>query len=81
MNPIVLSFLPDGEVRTVYTDEVPLASLGHMDVRRASDVEFNGESGLWEVRWAGSSEVVFTNASRAVCISWEVSQLNERLTA
>lgn len=81
MNPIILSFDADGSAQCVHTDALPLEALGRMTVRRASTVEFNPGTQMWEVRWEGSDTVVFSHASRGECIRWEVEQLNERLMA
>lgn len=70
---------PSGTVRAVYSDKLPLASLGTMVVTRASNVEFNAAAQQWEVRWAGEEALAFTHPSRDECIRWEVAELNERL--
>jgi hypothetical protein len=37
--------------------------------------------GPWQVTWANApARVVFSHPSRRVCIQWEITQLNERLS-
>ena len=76
----VLTIGNDGSVECLWTEAIPLESLGTLNVKRASNVEFNETSQLWEVKLATSPDVVaFENASRAVCIAWEVETINAQL--
>lgn len=78
----VISIESDGTATCLWTEEINLAEIGSLDVRRASNVEFNPESQMWEVRLADNPEhVAFTAPSRAACIAWEVETLNARLAA
>ena len=70
-----LTFRPDGSAVCLHTDLLPLADLGTLTVERNSEVEFNHGTQLWEVRRPGRAEVLFTHASRSVCIEWEVTHL------
>lgn len=47
-----LRITPDGRVRGLWTDDVRLAELGTMHVRRASHVEFDDRHQSWYVREA-----------------------------
>lgn len=76
---MILIIQPDGVTRCVHTDKIPLREIGTIKTRRASNVEFNETDQRWEVRWAGSEEVVFSHPSRLVCLSWEVEQLEKNL--
>ncbi|MEI8289555.1 MAG: hypothetical protein WCH99_08770 [Verrucomicrobiota bacterium] len=76
----VLSIAPDGSVECLWTEAIPLESLGTLTVKRASNVEFNEASQEWEVILATAPDVVaFSHKSRAACIAWEVETINERL--
>jgi hypothetical protein len=75
----VMNFALDGTVECLHTEALPLHELGAMTIRRASTVEFNEATQLWEVRWPDSDAVVFSDVSRAECIRWEVETINRRL--
>ena len=47
-----LRITPDGRIRGLWTDDVRLAELGTMHVRRASHVEFDDRQQCWCVREA-----------------------------
>lgn len=71
---------PNGDITCLWTDALPLAEFGTLDVQRASHVEFNPIAQLWEVRLAESPEqVVFADQSRERCLSWEHDFFNQRL--
>lgn len=77
----VMNIAPDGTMECLHTEALPLHEFGAMTIRRASTVEFNESTQLWEVRWPGSDAVVFSHTSRAECIRWEVAEINRRLEA
>lgn len=78
----LLVFTDEGEVTCLWTDAIPLQELGKCEVTRASTVEFNGETGEWDVRWAGDeSKVVYSNPDRGACIAWEHREFNLKLAA
>lgn len=81
MKTHVISFDSDGSARCVYTDDLPLAELGRLDIKRASTIEYNAETALWDVRLGTDirGPVVFSDASRARCIEWEVSTIQATL--
>ena len=80
MKPHTIIFTPDGTLHCLWTEAVPLAQLGRLDVRRASTVEFNETKQHWEVRMASSPETVaFSHPSRAVCLDWERETINDQL--
>jgi hypothetical protein len=76
--------LPNGDLRTVASRaeemRLDLRQLGRVENRRASTVEWNETSQLWEVRWAGApGAVVYSHPRRAACLAWEVRQLEKRI--
>lgn len=85
MKTHVMSFSPDGTVRTLWTDALPLATLGPVKVERASQIEFNNSTRRWEVRFAdtcavdGYGPVVYSSYSRHECVNWEVRTITEKL--
>ena len=75
----ILTFHPDGNITTLWTEAIPLQELGGLTVNRASTIEFNPESQQWEVRFSNSMAVVFSHPSRATCLAWEVEQLQGKV--
>lgn len=77
---IIISIDSSGNMECLYTEAIPLESLGTLNVKRASNVEFNEVNQLWEVKLATAPDVVaFAHASRATCIAWEVETINAQL--
>ena len=76
----VIDIAPDGTARCLWNENLPLDSLGRLEVERASTVEFNPVSQEWEVRLASNpGRVAFAHKSRAACIAWEVETFNQKL--
>ena len=75
MNP-VLTFDPDGVVRCLHTDAIPLQSLGTLTVQRATTIEFNTPTQQWEVKDAAGA-ILFVDPSRACCLAWELERFNQ----
>lgn len=71
----VLTFHGDGTGRCLYTEAIPLQTLGTLQVRRASTIEFNQASQQWEVKDT-TGRLLFSSASRAICMAWEHDQFN-----
>lgn len=79
MSELVLVIDPDGTVRSLYTDKIPLRELGKLTVDRASQIEFDHATQTWYVEFPDGRRL--TNfASRDEAIACEVSHLNEELT-
>ena len=78
MSGHVVNFTIDGKFAGLHTDRTDLSALGPMKVKRASWVDFNEDTQLWEVRWEKDSDKpVFSNESREVCLCWERQQLQK----
>lgn len=71
MTAAILTFDTAGGARGLYTDDIPLASLGRLTCRRVSRIEWNEPGQTWEVRPARGNRVLFRAVSRAVCVDWE----------
>ena len=68
----VLEFDENGDVATLYTDEIDLYELGLLgQVRRASQVEFDEASQEWMVR-TPDGEIVHRDRNRDQAIAWEI---------
>jgi len=73
MNTII-SFTPDGTAHCLWTDAISLHELGRLEIRRASNIEFNNITQHWEVRdWKG--KLRFIARSRSTCLEWEQQSL------
>ncbi len=71
-----LFFHSNGFAACLHSEEIPLQQLGALTVRRASQIEFNRDRQVWEVRLvlkdeSISNEVIFSDPSRNQCLHWE----------
>ena len=65
-----------GNIRTLYTDELDLYALGQVhNVRRASHLEFDEKNQEWEVVQASTGKVVHRDKNRQRAIDWEIKEL------
>ncbi|MEA3210774.1 MAG: hypothetical protein QOE70_3831 [Chthoniobacter sp.] len=76
VNTHVLTIAPTGEINGLYTEIIPLTTLGSLHVQRLSNVEFNDTAQHWEVK-DQAGVVVFTDASRQTCLEWEIQHFNQ----
>ena len=76
----VLSVHPDGRRFAIMTDALPTEELGHLTVKRASNVEFNNDSQRWEGVLTGETAPRFRSKSRRECIRQEVAFIAENFT-
>jgi len=74
MNP-VLTFDANGIGHCLHTDAIPLQSLGTLEVRRATTIEFNSATQQWEVKDA-TGQTLYSNPSRSCCLAWELDHFN-----
>jgi hypothetical protein len=74
----VIAVEPDGTFKCLYTEEIDLRELGALTTERASHVEPNNETGLWEVRLA-SGQYIGARPTRKEALEFEVRYLQERL--
>lgn len=74
MNTLVLTIRNNGEAGCLYSELIDLSSIGLLEVSRASNIEFNQQKQEWEVQANGRT--LFSHASRAVCLAWEVQHFN-----
>ena len=80
MIPHTITFSLDGTASCLWTEAVPLHELGRLKVQRASMVEFNPATQLWEVRLVSAPDTVaFSHASRGACLVWENHHFNRDL--
>lgn len=73
----VLEFTIDGDVRTLYTDDINLYDLGKLqNVRRASEITFDEYRQEWVVVAAVTLEQVARFKSRNEAIDWEIENFS-----
>ncbi len=65
MSAHAIRFDPDGTATALWTEVLPLADLGDLQVNRASEIEYNNFSGMWECRING--EILCLSRSRQFC--------------
>ena len=75
MSGMVLSIDTSGVGSCFYTEAIDLQQIGALEITRASTIEFNIKTQAWEVR-ALDDQVLFSNPSRHVCLSWEQQNFN-----
>jgi len=73
---IVLTFDEQGIGHGLYTEAIPLQSIGTLQMARASTIEFNPTSQQWEVRDTADN-LLYTAASRSLCLQWELAHFNQ----
>ena len=73
----VMTFTSDGTAHCLYHEAIDLRTLGVLEIRRASEVEFNPATQVWEVRTPGAPQtVLFSHRSRQECLDWERQNLS-----
>jgi hypothetical protein len=71
---INIQFNPDGSAQCLWTDAISLHDLGRLQIRRATNIEFNNATQKWEVR-DRKGRVRFIAKSRSACLEWEQKDL------
>ena len=69
-----LTFDINGNGFGLYTEAIPLQQIGQLELRRATNIEFNHQEQKWEVVDL-DSKVLFSSPSRTVCLAWEAVNL------
>lgn len=72
MHTVTFEVNEDGDLEGLYTDDIDLFSIGRViDVKKASNVEFNESRQVWQV-FSMSGRILYENRSRDVAIEWEI---------
>jgi hypothetical protein len=68
----VILFDAGGTARCLYSEMIDLRQLGRLHLRRATRIEFNERTQLWDVLPAKrASKALFSAATRRECLAWE----------
>ena len=70
-----ITFTPDGNGQCLYTEAIDLKNIGTLEIQRATNIEFNDHTQLWEVRDVKNNGILYQNASRESCLRWEHDNL------
>jgi hypothetical protein len=70
MNALVVTFDSSGAGSCLYSELIDLQSIGSLEIRRASHVEFNNITQQWEVKNL-RGKVLFFAKTRTACVEWE----------
>ena len=70
-----ITFSSDGNGHCLYTEAILLGSIGTLEIKRATNIEFNDHTQLWEVRDAKNNGILYQDASREICLRWEHDNL------
>jgi hypothetical protein len=69
--------LRDDTIECLYKDDLGLQDIGTLRIGRASNIEFNNDTQLWDVHIDG--EVKHSHAERSQAIEWEVDYFQSKL--
>jgi len=70
-----ITFNADGNGQCLYTEAIDLKNIGTLEIKRATNIEFNDHTQLWEVRDAKNNGILYQDASREICLCWEHDNL------
>jgi hypothetical protein len=70
-----ITFQTDGTAQCLYSDAIPLQSIGQLEMTRASTIEFNASKQEWEVGNM-NNQLLYSHASRTACLEWEQKHLS-----
>ena len=70
-----ITFSSDGNGHCLYTEAINLKNIGTLEIQRATNIEFNDGTQLWEVRDAKDNGILYQDASREICLRWEHDNL------
>ena len=64
----------NGTAHCLWTEAISLHDLGHLQITRASNIEFNNTTQHWEVKDL-KGRVRYFARSRSACLEWEQQNL------
>ena len=67
-----IAFTPKGDMKFLHVEGVGIEKLSPLvNITRWSNIEFNNQRQVWQVKKVGEDKVLFTNKSRKKCVIWE----------
>ena len=72
----ILTIDQQGTITGLYTELIELNQLGHLEITRATRIEFNPTTQQWDVTDAGGA-ILFSDLSRSRCLAWEHEMFNQ----
>ena len=75
MAEISITVAPDGTVRCLWTEAVPLQELGRLKLQRACSIEFDNHAQAWRV-FDAMGDCLYCSPSRETCLAWERRHLD-----
>jgi len=75
----ILTFKPSGLVVGIYTEIIPLNTIGALKINRLTEIEFNNGTQEWEAK-DRIGTVLFSHPSRQACVEWEHREFNKEET-
>ena len=72
----ILTLDPQGTITGLYTELIELNQLGHLEITRATTIEFNASTQQWEVRDAAGT-ILHRDPSRSCCLAWEIEHFTQ----
>ena len=76
MTALAITFDTAGTGHCLYSEVIPLQTIGRLSCRRATDIEFHAETQRWQVRHADDRKLLFSDPSRDRCLKWERENLD-----
>jgi hypothetical protein len=70
-----ITFQTDGTAQCLYSEIIPLQSIGQLETTRASNIEFHPTKQEWEIRNM-QNQLLYSNPSRTACLEWEQKHLS-----
>ena len=74
---ITLTFTPDGTGHGIYTEALDLGTIGSLQIKRATHIEFDNRAQYWRVR-DPDGFALYNSPSRQQCLDWERQYLNSQ---
>lgn len=81
MKEKVIVVQANGDLLTVYSDDIPLGEIGKSEMNRASNVIFNEDDQLWYMISPEGERIGKGYRKRSDCIEAEIAYLNNILAA
>jgi len=76
MTELAITFDAQGTGHCLYSEIIPLQTIGRLSCRRASHINHNADKQEWEVRDAGDQTLLYSAPSRDTCLAWEREHLD-----